>query len=59
MCEPYIDRLMTGLRRGCPCNSGVGARVRQIGECVVAVEKVGLGRIAVDADEVIVEEPRV
>jgi len=59
MCEPDIYRLMAGLRRRCPCNSGLGARVRQVGEGVVAVEKVGLGGIAVDGDEAIVEESRV
>lgn len=59
MCEPDIDRLMAGLGRRCPCNSGFRARMRQVGECIVAVEKVGLGRIAVDADEAIAEEPRV
>jgi hypothetical protein len=56
MRKPDIYWSMTGLRCRCPCSSRLGARVRQVREGVVAIEKIGLSRIGIHGDEVIIEE---
>ena len=48
--EPELQRGATRFGCGGPCGEGLGRRVGRVGECVVALEEDGLGRVGVDRE---------